>query len=121
MEFVKGGYTSSSILSILFMLCLLVRFTLTYIVSRLDRKWLKVVGIFGLLISGGFIYNYMINKSVGGLGGRVWWQNYRPIHAGLYAAFGLMALMGDKKAYIPLLMDTIIGMVVFVYYKINSL
>tara|TARA_Y100000022_G_C13012447_1_gene267363 strand:+ start:41 stop:421 length:381 start_codon:yes stop_codon:yes gene_type:complete len=111
----------TSMLSILFVLCIIVRFTFVYIVSILDKKWLKLAGIIGLLISGGLLYNYIINKRIGGLSGRVWWQKYRPLHAGLYAAFGLMALMGDKGAYIPLLIDTIIGIVVFVYYKINSL
>ena len=54
-------------------------------------------------------------------GGKIWWNNLRPIHAILYATFGYLAYNKSKSAYKPLVLDAIIGLISFVIYHLSRL
>ena len=74
------------------------------------------------MIGIGFIYTFISNKKKGStFGQKVWWHYLRPIHAILYLLFGYMAINKSNFAYIPLLIDLIIGILSFlIYHTING-
>jgi len=49
-------------------------------------------------------------------GDRIWWNDLRPVHGALYALFAIMALRGNRKAWVVLLVDVIIGFTAFVMH-----
>ena len=65
----------------------------------------------------GFIYLYIndLRQIKGFTGGKVWWNNYRPLHAVLYLLFALYAIKKKPFAWIVLLIDALIGFMVWAY------
>ena len=52
-----------------------------------------------------------------GEGGHIWWHNIRPVHAMLYLWAATSALCKPKDAWIPLLIDVIFGLLMYIVYK----
>jgi len=99
-------------------LCIPARFLLAYIASKLSPKHLKIMGIILTIPIVGWVFIYLTkSRQTGGetLGAPIWWDHLRPIHAALYFIFVLMALRGEKKAYIPLVIDPVIGLLAFLH------
>lgn len=70
--------------------------------------------LFLLFVSLGFLYQTIKNdRVVGAFGQLVWWQSYRPIHSFLYMLACLAVLSDSKRAYVPLVVDVIIGIYAF--------
>ena len=103
-------------------LCIPSRFLLTYIAKILPLKYLPFMGFTMLGIVIGWTYIYLTGARKVGvetLGAPIWWNDLRPLHAGFYFTFVLMALNKSKNAYLPLFVDTIIGLIAFLkYHKI---
>ena len=49
----------------------------------------------------------------------IWWNDLRPLHASLYFMFAIYAIKKYDKAWIPLFIDTIIGLLAFLQYHFN--
>ena len=49
-------------------------------------------------------------------GDKIWWNNLRPIHAILYTLFAYNAINKNRKAWIYLFIDVIIGLISFIGY-----
>ena len=105
-------------LSLLFCVCILVRFSFAYFVSRLyDSKLRYLFVVFFFMISLGFVFNYISKiRTYGAFGQKIWWDAYRPIHALLYGLAAILLLYRHKYTYTLILIDTIIG----VYGHINN-
>ena len=71
----------------------------------------------------GFIYIYLTNSRQTGaevFGGKIWWNNIRPIHGLLYGMFAYNAIKQNSGAYKYLLVDVIIGLISFLmHHKIT--
>lgn len=105
-------------LLLFFSLCIPLRFFLTYIAKVLPGQYLRYMGLLFLVPVINWSYSYLTwsTKSLGAFGGPVWWNKLRPIHAGLFLIFALLAINKNKNAYIALLIDTIFGLFSFLLY-----
>lgn len=102
-------------------LCIPARFLLAYIASKLSPEYLKIMGVILTIPIIGWIYIYLTkSRQTGGetLGAPIWWDHLRPIHAALYFTFVMMALRGERKSYIPLAIDPIIGLMAFLHHHL---
>ena len=100
-------------------LCIPSRFLLSYIAKKLPLKYLPFMGFIMLGPVIGWTYIYLTGSRKSGmetLGAPIWWNDLRPLHAGLYFTFVLMAFNKSYNSYLPLFIDTIIGLTAFLKY-----
>ncbi|MAQ98051.1 MAG: hypothetical protein CMD50_02020 [Gammaproteobacteria bacterium] len=105
------------------LLCIPVRIGFVFIAKKVDKKYLPYLGYLAILPAIGFAYIYIFGKrKTGGetFGQKIWWNNLRPIHSILYFIFTYLALKKSNNAYIPLLLDVIIGLISFIIYHYNT-
>tara|TARA_B110000261_G_scaffold156626_1_gene190753 strand:+ start:85 stop:426 length:342 start_codon:yes stop_codon:yes gene_type:complete len=96
--------------------CLLVRFSFVLIAKNINKKSLPLLGSIALIPAIGFLVVYFGNlRQRGALNQKAWWNNLRPIHSLLYFTFAYLAFNKNNKAYIPLLLDVLIGLVAFIH------
>ena len=101
------------------LLCIPVRIGFVFIAKKVDIKYLPYLGYLAIFPAIGFAYIYIFGKrKTGGetFGQKIWWNNLRPLHSILYFIFAYLALKKSNNAYIPLLLDVIIGLISFVIY-----
>ena len=101
--------------------CITVRVLLVYLAKTLSTKYLKYMGYLALIPAIGFAYIFITGSRKTGaevFGDKIWWNNLRPVHSLLYFTFAYLAINSSKKAYIPLLIDVIIGLVAFSVYHL---
>ena len=101
------------------LLCIPVRIGFVFIAKKVDKKYLPYLGYLAILPAIGFAYIYIFGKrKTGGetFGQKIWWNNLRPLHSIIYFIFAYLALKKSNNAYIPLLLDVIIGLISFVIY-----
>ena len=106
-------------LMLFLLLCIPVRILLVYIVKNASKNYLPYLALIGFLISGGFIVIYLFDYRKTGaevFGDKIWWNDLRPVHGCLYLLFALLAYKKNKYAWIPLLIDVIIGLTAFLNY-----
>ena len=99
--------------------CILVRSLLVVAAKNINKKYLPYMGMIAFLPAFGFIYYYLSGTRTTGpevFGDKIWWNDLRPIHAGLYIMFGLLALKKNANSYIPLLVDVIFGLLSFLIH-----
>ena len=100
-------------------LCIPSRFLLAYIAKVLPLQYLPLMGILLLGPVIGWIYIYITNSRNSGLetfGAPIWWNYMRPIHAFLYFICALLAFNKNPRAYMLIIIDTIIGLLSFLKY-----
>lgn len=103
--------------------CMAARFALVYIAYILPAKYLPYMGVVAFAIASGFALIYINGwrKTGAETGGQpIWWDFLRPVHAALWFTFAIMAVMKDRRAWIILLADTIIGLVAFTIHHIRN-
>jgi hypothetical protein len=96
--------------------CIPARLALTYIAKVLPLPYLPLLGFFTLCMALGFLYLFFTGKrQVGTETGNkpIWWQSLRWLHGLLYLLFSLLAFAGKREAYIVLLVDTLLGLGIF--------
>ena len=99
--------------------CIGTRAALVYIAKTIDVNYLPYMGYLALIVAFGFSYIYRTDSRKTGpevFGGKIWWNNLRPVHALLYGLFAYNAIMKNTSAWIYLLVDVIIGLVSFLGY-----
>jgi len=107
------------------LLCIPVRIGFVVIAKKVDKKYLPYLGYLAILPAIGFAYIYIFGKRKTGaetFGQKIWWNNLRPLHSILYFIFVYLALKKSNNAYIPLLLDVIIGLISFIihHYSVGS-
>lgn len=104
--------------------CIGTRFIFVIIAKYINSKYLKYLGYLALLPALGFIYIYLTKSRTTGpetFGKKIWWNNLRPIHSILYFLFAYNAIIGNKKSWVYLFADVLIGLVSFlIYHFINN-
>lgn len=103
--------------------CMTARFGLVYLAKTLPTKYLPYMGYIGLLPAIGFAYIFITGSRQTGaevFGDKIWWNNLRPVHSLLYFIFAYLAINASNQAYIPLLVDVVIGLVAFLVYHLYS-
>jgi len=102
-----------------FVLCMVVRFTMAYLVynARVPH-W--VVAIFAACVAVGFasIYIFNLRETAFEAGGEVWWGGLRPVHSAMYLLVALLATKGNyKAASCALAVDTAIGGIAYIAHS----
>jgi hypothetical protein len=97
--------------------CLGTRSLFAYIAKLASVQQLKWLGYLAMLPAIGFIYIFLTGARQTGLevgGGRIWWNNLRPLHAIMYLVFAYLAITGATQyAWKVLAADVVIGLVAF--------
>jgi hypothetical protein len=99
--------------------CIGIRSLFVYIAKIIDTNYLPIMGYISLLLAIGFTYIYLTDGRKTGVevfGGKIWWNNLRPLHALLYFVFAYMAINKNANAWIVLLIDVVIGLISFLTY-----
>jgi hypothetical protein len=99
--------------------CIGVRFLFVIIAKTINTNYLKYLGYLALLPAIGFMYIYLTDSRKSGpetFGDKIWWNNLRPIHSILYLLFAYNAIIGNKQAWIYLLIDVVFGLISFLVY-----
>ena len=105
--------------------CVFSRLLITYLVMKYSHYNQNnvIFGLISLIPAIGFAYIYLTGARKTGaevFGDIIWWNNLRPIHSLLYFLFAILSIYGYNKAYRVLLLDVIIGFVMFINYHINN-
>jgi hypothetical protein len=103
--------------------CIGSRSLLVYIAKNASPKYLAWLGYLALLPAIGFMYIYLTGSRKTGpevFGDKIWWNNLRPIHSLLYFLFAYNAIRGNKKAWIYLLLDVVIGAISFLLFHFSK-
>lgn len=105
---------------LLFLLgCMPTRILLVYLTIVGSKKVKQLLAYLAIVIAFGFIYIYLTGaRKVGAetFGQPIWWNNLRPIHAGLYLAFAYNALHGCSCAWKYLATDVVVGFLAFIWH-----
>ena len=101
-----------------FSFCITLRLLIAYVAYLATRPqakhpiW-KSFALVPLAIGIGLAYLYFtqtrLNAPEGG--GTTWWAKYRLIHAMLHITAAIYILQGNDKAWVPLVIDVLIGIV----------
>jgi hypothetical protein len=89
----------------------------------INKKYLPLLGYLSLIPAIGFAYIFIFGKRKKGgetFGQKIWWNKVRPIHSILYLIFAYLAITKNNNAYLPLLIDVIIGLLGFFIYHYNN-
>lgn len=103
--------------------CIPTRILLLYIAKNIPIHYLPILGYILLLPAIGFLYLFVTGKRQVGLetqGSPVWWQKFRSIHGILYLLFCIYAIKGISFSYIFLLIDVIIGLILFLWFHYSQ-
>ena len=89
------------------------------------KKYFKYFSLITLLIGLGFLYIYIFgskkaDSQLKWANSKVWWNDYRIIHAVLYISFSIMALLQLNNAWVLLALDTLLGLIIFLQYHYVS-
>jgi hypothetical protein len=87
--------------------------------AKKHTEYLPIMGKLAIIPMIGFFYIFFTNSRKTGdevFGEKIWWNHLRPIHGTLYAVFVYMALKKDTNAWIPLLLDVMIGLSSFLLF-----
>ena len=104
--------------------CIGVRTLFTVAAAYASVSTLHILGILALIPVIGWLNIMLFGERDTGpevFGGRIWWQNLRPIHTLLWAGFAYRAIRGITSAYRLLAIDTLIGLGAFLsHHYING-
>jgi hypothetical protein len=99
--------------------CIPARLLLVGLAKHLPLGWLPWFGLITLTMGLGFLYLYFTNGRQTGVetgGARIWWQRFRIVHGFNYTLYSLMAFQRMRQGYWVLLLDTLIGLGLFVQH-----
>lgn len=101
------------------LLCIPARIIIAYLPQVLSRPHLKLYSLFIFLIGISFLYLYFSNSRLTAFegGGVTWWKDFRLIHGVLYITGAYYLFNEERKASIPLLMDVLLGIVLFINHR----
>ena len=110
---------------ILFLIgCIGVRSLLVYLAKTSNQTFLMYMGLIALIPAIGFFYLFLTGSRKTGaevFGDKIWWNDLRPIHGIFYSLFAYNAIIGNKNAWIYLLVDVVFGLASFlIFHYING-
>lgn len=99
--------------------CIGTRSLFVYLAKNASEINLMYMGYLALLPAIGFLYIYFTGTRKTGaevFGGKIWWNDLRPIHSLLYFVFAYNAINGNPMAWVYLLIDVSIGLISFLSF-----
>ena len=106
------------------LLCIPVRILLAALSQIIPSEYLKLYGFLLLLIGLSFLYLYFNNLRLGApeAGGETWWAPFRLLIGFFYIAAATYSFQGKRDLiWIPLSMDIVFGMVIFMLKHYSSI
>jgi hypothetical protein len=103
--------------------CIGTRSLFVVLAKKANIEYLKYMGYLALLPAIGFIYIYLTGSRKTGaevFGEKIWWNDLRPIHSLLYFLFAYNAIIGNKNAWIYLLVDVLFGLLSFLIFHYRN-
>ena len=104
--------------------CIGLRLLFAIIAKYINTNYLKYLGYLALLPAIGFLYIFLTGARKTGpetFGAKIWWNNLRPVHSLLYFLFAYNAIIGNKQAWVYLLLDVLLGLISFlVHHYVNG-
>ena len=100
-------------------LCIPIRFLIAYLVKNTPTTYLPYLGAFFAFQTIGFFSIYLTGSRQTGaevFGEKIWWNSLRPLHGALHGATAFMAFNKDPYSFIPITIDTLIGLTAFFLY-----
>lgn len=95
----------------LFAVCVTLRVSIAYLVWRLPG-WAQSFSLLALGPALGFLWmHFFSTRTRGGFGTLIWWDYLRVPHAMLWALAALYSYQGKSYAWVPLLLDPLLGVV----------
>jgi hypothetical protein len=104
-------------------ICIPLRFVIAYVAKIIPLQLLPLLGIPFLIFGLVFMYLFLTNSRTTGaetMGDIIWWNDLRPLHAGLHILFAVMAFKRNPQAWKVLIVDTSIGLIAFFAYHISQ-
>jgi len=97
--------------------CITLRTIIAILPIYLPYEWFPYLGTILLAIGTTFIYLYFNNLRLYAPegGGITWWANFRLLHGALYLVAAHYLLQKQRIAWIPLTMDVILGLLLFLF------
>ena len=104
--------------------CIPTRLAVVYLAKHISIDYLPILGYIALIPATVFIYLYFSGTRQTGaevFGGKIWWNNLRPIHSIFYYMFAINAINKIKNSWVYLLYDVIFGLFSFlIFHYINN-
>ena len=110
----------SNVRNILFLgVCIPLRFALSYLSYILTESEKKLLGILFGIIGTTFLVLYFLNIRLAAPegGGVTWWKHFRLIHGMLYFTGFIYSVTDVEYMWLPILIDTLFGLSLFILYK----
>ena len=100
--------------------CIPVRAVLTITPLYIDKAMLFYYGLVLAAIAISFLYLYFANERMNAFeaGGHTWWADFRLLHGLLYLCAAIYSLQGHRLAWLPLFVDTLLGLALFIYKRL---
>lgn len=100
--------------------CMPVRALLTVIPLYIGKDMLFYYGLVLAAIAMSLLYLYFANARMNAFeaGGRTWWADFRLLHGLLYLCAAIYSLQGHRIAWLPLFVDTLLGLALFIYKRL---
>ena len=103
--------------------CIPMRLFFVFVAWIISIKYLPLLGYIALLPAIGFLYLFVSGERHFGLetqGAPIWWSKFRSIHGILYLLFAIYAIKGFRSAYLFLLADVLIGLILFLWFHYTN-
>lgn len=103
--------------------CIGTRTLFVLLAKNAGPKYLPLLGYLALLPAIGFIYIYLTGSRQTGaevFGGKIWWNDLRPIHSLLYFLFAYNAINGNTNSWMYLLIDVVFGLLSFLIFHYRN-
>lgn len=103
--------------------CIGMRFIFVLIAKNIGVNYLQYLGYLALLPAIGFMYIYLTGSRQTGaevFGEKIWWNDLRPLHSLLYFLFAYNAIIGNRYAWIYLLIDVLVGLISFLVFHFKN-
>jgi hypothetical protein len=99
--------------------CIGTRFLFVWIAKTVDVNYLPYLGYLALLPAIGFFYIFFTKSRETGaevFGGKIWWNNLRPLHGVFYGLFAYNAIQKNPNSWMYLLADVLVGLLSFLWH-----
>jgi hypothetical protein len=103
--------------------CIGTRSVFVLLAKNISVNYLPYLGYLALLPAIGFMYIYLTGSRRTGaevFGEKIWWNDLRPLHSLLYFLFAYNAIIGNKQAWIYLLVDVLVGLISFIVFHYKN-
>lgn len=102
--------------TLLFLIFCIGTRTLFAYLAKTYPQYLQYMGALAIIPAIGFLYFFFSGTRKTGnevFGGKIWWNNLRPIHAILYLLFAISAIQKKHYAWMFLAADVVLGLTAF--------